>query len=70
MHNIYQFNSEVQDFKNNQEVKNSKSLISRVLKSRDRNLDYSFTNVKVNVGHKEELVQHQDSLTYMEEEGF
>ena len=30
-----------------------------------RALDYSFTNLKVDVGYEEELVQHYDSLTYL-----
>ena len=43
-------------------------LISRILKSRESILDYSFTDLKVDVGREDELVQHYDSLTYLEEQ--
>ena len=43
-------------------------LISRILKSRESFLDYSFTDLKVNVGREDELVKHYDSLTYLEEQ--
>ena len=44
-------------------------LISRILKSRESILDYSFTDLKEEVGCEDELVQHYDSLTYLEEQG-
>lgn len=55
----------------NHELKNSKSthLKNTQIKFRDRNLDYSFTYLKVDVGREDELVQHYDSLTYLKEQG-
>ena len=44
-------------------------LISTILKSRGRILNFSFTDLKVDVGSEDELVQHYDSLTYPEEQG-
>ena len=43
-------------------------LFSRILKSRESILDYSFIDMRVDVGHEGELVQHYDSLTYLEEQ--
>ena len=43
-------------------------LISRILKSRESILDYSFSDPKVDVGREDELVQYYDSLTYLEEQ--
>ncbi|WMV25393.1 hypothetical protein MTR67_018778 [Solanum verrucosum] len=43
-------------------------LISRILKSRERILDYSFIDLKVDVGREDELVQHYDTLTYLKEQ--
>ena len=42
-------------------------LISTILESRGRILDYSFTDVKVDVGRADKLVQHHDRITYLEE---
>ena len=42
-------------------------LIAIVLKSRGRILDYSFTGLKVDVGRDDEIIQHYDELTYIEE---
>ena len=39
-------------------------LISRILKYREKILDYSFTDLKVDVESEDKLVQYYDSLTY------
>lgn len=39
--------------------------ISRILKSKDITLEYCFTDLEVDVGCENELVQDYDSLTYL-----